>query len=208
MAEMEWIDQAFAAVAAASSEHPPASRPPKMDFSKIRIDGAEVDTLDYLGSETFLNHLVSQRRSDHRIHRLTVDSFMSKAQITDTAVEADGLVDTYDLETQPKPWQSIGAEKLWRLAKSPFRGGLLGDTVGLGKSLTALLVAIRIRRAQPRSGFILVVCRKACLRQWYDEIQQHFKTVSWTGNVSELAKGLTANALIKPGTPAFSDDPK
>ena len=84
-----------------------------------------------------------------------------------------------ELESVLKPWQSIGQEKLYRLANSEFRGGFLADPVGLGKSLTALIAALRVRKALlPSCGFILVICRKSCVYQWYDEVRQHFKKVS------------------------------
>ena len=65
-----------------------------------------------------------------------------------------------------------------------FRGGLLGDPVGLGKSLTSLLFAARFRREYPDSGPVFIVARKSCVLQWRDEIITHFKGVSRLGFVT------------------------
>jgi superfamily II DNA or RNA helicase len=67
--------------------------------------------------------------------------------------------------------------KLCLLAGSPFKGGLLGDPVGLGKSLTALVAALKIVQNQQLRGFILVVTRKSCMTQWVNEVRHHFKKV-------------------------------
>lgn len=47
-----------------------------------------------------------------------------------------------------------------------------------GKSLTALLFAVRFRKAYPDSGPVLVVARKSCVLQWEEELIKHFKEVS------------------------------
>ncbi|CAG9937322.1 unnamed protein product [Clonostachys rosea f. rosea IK726] len=63
-----------------------------------------------------------------------------------------------------------------RFAQSPFKGGFICDDTGLGKSLTALLTALKLQEEQrPRCGFILVVCLTGCLTQWATEIKKHFK---------------------------------
>ncbi|KAJ2987931.1 hypothetical protein NUW58_g4239 [Xylaria curta] len=84
-----------------------------------------------------------------------------------------------ELNTILRPWQAVGERKLCMMARSMFQGGFLADPVGLGKSLTALVAALKIRKdLQQRKHsyrFILVVCRKSCVLQWYREITTHFK---------------------------------
>ncbi|KAI1647842.1 P-loop containing nucleoside triphosphate hydrolase protein [Daldinia loculata] len=131
---------------------------PRLDLthSVLPISGqsrtATVSMLDYLGSPEFKIHIES---------------------VTDSGIEANTVLPC--LASILNPWQAIGQEKLCRLGKSSFRGGFLADPVGLGKSLTALIAALRLRDELPAKGFVLVVCRKSCTFQWYDEIQRHFK---------------------------------
>lgn len=82
-----------------------------------------------------------------------------------------------DLVTTPKARQLVGQEKLWILAHSFYRGGILGDPVGLGKSLTVALFSVRFLRQYPRSGPVIIVCRKSCVLQWEGEFIKHFKEV-------------------------------
>ncbi|KAF5005822.1 hypothetical protein FDECE_7757 [Fusarium decemcellulare] len=78
-------------------------------------------------------------------------------------------------EAQPDPASLKGIRSSLKLASSDFRGGFLCDSMGLGKSLTALIAAVNIRKESlPNCGFILVVCKPGCLVQWYDEVQKHF----------------------------------
>ncbi|KAK3401535.1 P-loop containing nucleoside triphosphate hydrolase protein, partial [Sordaria brevicollis] len=78
------------------------------------------------------------------------------------------------LQSKLQPWQASGVVRLCRLAHSPFRGALLCDEMGLGKSLTALVAAIKLKRDLPGSGYVLVITRKSCVLQWLDEIRKHF----------------------------------
>jgi SNF2 family DNA or RNA helicase len=82
------------------------------------------------------------------------------------------------LRTRLEPWQLQGQHKLCQLADGPWRGGWLADAVGLGKSLTALVAALRIRNEKRLKGFVLVVCPKQCVPQWYQEVQKHWTLVS------------------------------
>ncbi|SPJ79748.1 uncharacterized protein FTOL_08139 [Fusarium torulosum] len=84
-----------------------------------------------------------------------------------------GMLD--GLSTPLKPWQESGAVGLVKLAQSEFKGGFLSDAMGVGKSLTALVAALELRKGLlPNCGFILIVCRAGCV-QWAEEIRRHFK---------------------------------
>lgn len=61
--------------------------------------------------------------------------------------------------------------------RSKYGGGLLADPVGLGKSLTALVAALRYKVLRPDSGPVLVTCRKGSVMQWYEEACSHFEPV-------------------------------
>ena len=47
------------------------------------------------------------------------------------------------VKTTLKSWQVIGQEKLVRMANGLFNGGFRADPVGLGKSVTAPIAALR-----------------------------------------------------------------
>ncbi|KAJ4218403.1 hypothetical protein NW759_008297 [Fusarium solani] len=74
-------------------------------------------------------------------------------------------------------WMRKGGLKL--APRSDFRGCILRDAVGLGKSLTALVAALELRdelpQSHPRRGPVLVVCRSGCIFQWVEEIRKHWK---------------------------------
>ncbi|EEU45395.1 uncharacterized protein NECHADRAFT_80269 [Fusarium vanettenii 77-13-4] len=80
------------------------------------------------------------------------------------------------LQTELKPWQAVGVTKLLQSTESMFKGALLCDEAGMGKSLTALTAAL-IKRKQmlPRCGFVLVVCPAEGVHPWCSEIKKHFK---------------------------------
>ncbi|KAH7266586.1 hypothetical protein B0J15DRAFT_523996 [Fusarium solani] len=80
------------------------------------------------------------------------------------------------LQTELKPGQAVGVTKLLQSAESMFKGALLCDEAGTGKSLTALTAAL-IKRKQmlPRCGFVLVVCSPESVPRWWSEIRKHFK---------------------------------
>ncbi|CAG9938436.1 unnamed protein product [Clonostachys rosea f. rosea IK726] len=61
------------------------------------------------------------------------------------------------------------------MCQSEIGGGFLCDAMGMGKSLTALNAALLIQRQRrPNCGFILIVCPKSCVNQWYNEVQKHY----------------------------------
>jgi hypothetical protein len=83
------------------------------------------------------------------------------------------------LSTPLKPCRESGAVGLVKLAQSQFKGSFLSDAMSLGKSLTALVAALELRKGLlPNCGFILVVYRAGCVLQWAEEIRQHFKLVN------------------------------
>ncbi|KAK7430838.1 hypothetical protein QQZ08_002627 [Neonectria magnoliae] len=95
-----------------------------------------------------------------------------------TCIRSDGELlnlSDYLISTEFTDHLRTGKEKLKILANSKFRGGFLCDAIGLGKSLTARTAAIEISQSKlPHCGFNLIVCRPACVHQWYDEIRKHF----------------------------------
>ncbi|KAI8672443.1 hypothetical protein NCS56_00707200 [Fusarium sp. Ph1] len=86
------------------------------------------------------------------------------------------------LQTELKQWQAVGVTMLLQSTEAMFKGALLCDEAGTGKSLTALTAAL-IKRKQmlPRCGFVLVHFkqddRPSCTildstDVWYDELLQ------------------------------------
>jgi SNF2 family DNA or RNA helicase len=80
-----------------------------------------------------------------------------------------------------KPWQLTGVGKLQHLFNSRFKGGILGDEQGLGKSLTtiaAMVDDIVTNKGKAYRGFNLIVTTKSCAPQWISEINRHYGSVS------------------------------
>lgn len=80
--------------------------------------------------------------------------------------------------TELHSWQLSGAAKLCHLAHGPFKGGILGDYMGLGKTLAAITACEELS-ATTAGAFNLVITTKACLPQWQDELSRNFHPVSW-----------------------------
>jgi SNF2 family DNA or RNA helicase len=58
---------------------------------------------------------------------------------------------------------------------TPFKGMILADLPGLGKTLSLLMTFVVGRK--PGDGPSLVVVPASCCRQWMEEIRLHFKDV-------------------------------
>ncbi|EEU46508.1 uncharacterized protein NECHADRAFT_106052 [Fusarium vanettenii 77-13-4] len=134
------------------------------DNKRMRLDTTEDSTVPHVrlnGKEVNLFTLLAGDELNQHRERLT-----------DTELETEPVL---GLKSVLKPWQQTGQQKLQILAKSVFQGGFLCDSVGLGKSLTSLIAALKLRaELLPKCGFILVVCRPSCVAQWFDEIRTHF----------------------------------
>jgi len=77
----------------------------------------------------------------------------------------------------PHIWQLIGAAQAHELCRGWFRGCIIGDQMGVGKTLLAIL-AMELARREPGDGFSLVVCPKSCQIQWIGEIENSYAPVS------------------------------
>ncbi|KAH8788669.1 hypothetical protein F5883DRAFT_635540 [Diaporthe sp. PMI_573] len=99
--------------------------------------------------------------------------------VCDHEIEAE--MDHPDLTHLLKEWQATGYKQLLLMADVTFKGGLLCDETGLGKTLTVLRAALYLKK-QNKCGFILVACLATCQRQWYEEIMKFFKHSRLKGN--------------------------
>ena len=59
--------------------------------------------------------------------------------------------------------------------RSSFRGGILADGMGVGKTLTAVLAMMKVKEDP---GFSLVVCPKSLCLQWIAAIGDAWQEVS------------------------------
>ncbi len=93
------------------------------------------------------------------------------------------LYDTPAIDTppgmvvQPHEHQLLAAAQGHFLCKSSIRGIILGDTTGLGKTLSAILM---MWLAKDDAGFSVVVAPKTLCHQWVKQIKGSFKPVSTT----------------------------
>ena len=74
----------------------------------------------------------------------------------------------------PHAHQLKGAAQLDFLCKSPSRGGLLGDPMGLGKTLTTILHLWTLRN---EPGMSLLLCPASLCGQWVQAIETFFEKV-------------------------------
>ncbi|KAK1973764.1 P-loop containing nucleoside triphosphate hydrolase protein [Colletotrichum cereale] len=55
-----------------------------------------------------------------------------------------------------------------------FNGCILGDEMGMGKTLVCIVTALLYRQEHPSSNFTLVVTPKSCIRGWKKQLEVHF----------------------------------
>ena len=96
-------------------------------------------------------------------------------------MEAKSIKQPVNCFTELKHWQLSGVGKLLHLFGTRYRGGVVGDEQGLGKSLTAIAAMVADivdNEGKPYNGFNLIVTTKSCAQQWIEEIKKHFGLVS------------------------------
>ncbi|KAK2033164.1 P-loop containing nucleoside triphosphate hydrolase protein [Colletotrichum zoysiae] len=92
--------------------------------------------------------------------------------------EIPGCTDNTDLDipgltTELRPWQLQVVELISNFLRGPQRGAILGDGMGLGKTLTAIAVVMKNRNG-PYQGPALVVAPKGLQSSWDAECKFHF----------------------------------
>lgn len=80
-----------------------------------------------------------------------------------------------NMPTIPHDYQLKGAAQIDWPCKGPFKGCLVGDPIGLGKTLQAILSMIPIK---DDPGLILVICLDSLCRQWVQSVNRAFSDVS------------------------------
>lgn len=97
-------------------------------------------------------------------------------QLSQKAMHAVKPIDSFEgLETKLHKYQAHGVSKILHCWNDMNKACILGDVMGLGKTLQAILACIMDRE---RCGsFDLVVTTKSCAQQWRDEIDKHFDEV-------------------------------
>lgn len=75
------------------------------------------------------------------------------------------------------PYQEQGIAKILHMFDGDFRGGIMGDMMGLGKTIMTLVAVMIDRRKRPGT-FSLVITSKSCVSQWRREAHDYFRPVS------------------------------
>ena len=89
------------------------------------------------------------------------------------------------------------------LARSPYRGGILGDATGMGKTLS-IIIAMMEGKGN-RSGYHVVVTTKGATRQWIDELEKNFAPVRFHLTFkfdladTDASTGLSAASIFAAG---------
>ncbi|KAK0315416.1 hypothetical protein LTR01_000714 [Friedmanniomyces endolithicus] len=78
------------------------------------------------------------------------------------------------LRTPLRPWQLTGMNGLIKLGECSYGGGILGDEMGVGKTLEAICAMMHLSERHP-GAFNLIVTTKACVNQWKDELFWNFE---------------------------------
>lgn len=78
------------------------------------------------------------------------------------------------MKIKPHDYQCKGAAQINFLCSGPFQGCLIGDPMGLGKTLQAIM---SMRAIKDLSGIILVVCPATLCQQWVENINEAFEKV-------------------------------
>lgn len=79
----------------------------------------------------------------------------------------------------PHPWQLKGAAQGLLCCESMFKGFLLGDGMGVGKTLTAILM---MHALKDKPGMSLVVCPAGVCHKWAATIDNSWRPVSLDSN--------------------------
>lgn len=79
------------------------------------------------------------------------------------------------------PHQLTGVAKGMKLWNGIVGGGIWGDHMGLGKTLS-IAVTCMLMKDQTPGDFCLVVTSRASAQQWLKELNDHFKPVSHITN--------------------------
>lgn len=75
-----------------------------------------------------------------------------------------------------KPYQLKGDAQVDFLCRGPFRGCILADQMGLGKTVQAI-AALELARGQP--GMSLVVCPESLVSVWYQTFIKMYHLVRY-----------------------------
>jgi len=76
----------------------------------------------------------------------------------------------------PQPHQATAVLKIEHNAQSVFKGILIADPPGLGKTLMSMIAVVRAIATARR--FSVVVVPSSCVEQWESEFQKFFVPVS------------------------------
>lgn len=80
------------------------------------------------------------------------------------------------LETELHDYQRAGIAKMLYCWNGPNKAVLLGDMMGLGKTIRAIVACV-LDRERARGAFDLIVTTKTCVQQWRYKIGLHFDDV-------------------------------
>ncbi|KAH8692962.1 P-loop containing nucleoside triphosphate hydrolase protein [Talaromyces proteolyticus] len=128
--------------------HKPLYFEDDMDLDYVDEDNADHDDMKLDLKPGFV--YVGNRQ--YKVQDYLGEEWVEKFMITLHNIPSAAKPDCFAIE--PHPWQLHGAAKLHYLCQSSFRGGICGDSMGLGKTLLAI-TAMELARDE-RESFSLV----------------------------------------------------
>lgn len=142
-------------------------------------------TFLYAGLLTFLFKAQADRRKLETKHPALVTMWDDlKARPTITPKEIKQPV---SITRKLKPFQLEGLNWMMEQEKTPYRGGLLGDEMGMGKTIQAVSL---IMSDFPQLNPTLVIVPPVALMQWVSEIKVGTSTPNFPSQISPELSGI------------------
>ncbi|KAK8079289.1 hypothetical protein PG994_003096 [Apiospora phragmitis] len=130
--------------------------------------------------------------------RANLQNFLS---VPEHEIAREKRLDTpMQMSCQLMEHQRVGLTWLVKQEKGVMKGGLLADTMGLGKTIQALALIVNHRSNDDSRKTTLIVAPLALLKQWEAEIrhkvERHYRLKTFIYH-SQNKKGMTAAKLMK-----------
>ena len=136
----------------------------------------DANSLDQDAFVQYLNGLHPQIvRLSPTERRLTLASLTISIQVAKHLPQATGPIPGLREEVQPYPHQQHATSFCLHALESKFKGVIIADPPGLGKTLPALMAIAASRRLG--DGPCVVVAPVSCCAQWMREIKRFFSEV-------------------------------
>ncbi|UQC85522.1 uncharacterized protein CLUP02_11020 [Colletotrichum lupini] len=145
----------------------------KLDSGELDLD-RDIDTIcDWLNKRPADQLLLGTRDNQEILMRRFLFKWRALSHYIRGNPDALGSETMEALATELRPWQKVAAPLLRTMLRGPGRGAILGDGMGLGKTLTAITVTLR--KGNGYQGPVVIVAPPGLHSTWKDEIRFHLQ---------------------------------